>query len=165
MIGENERFKVVDAKFPKIGKRIAELWGKPGLVAYINKVIDDSRASTVSELPAKVELALYGLRKEHDQLFGRQPAAADASALTDNEHFKKVSAQYTRIAKELIKLWGGPECCGYINTLLQDTRGGTRQGFPPDVAKALFMLMQKHDKDFPQHALKVGDIWTGRKSI
>jgi hypothetical protein len=163
MLNENERFKLISENFPKIGNRILELWGKPGLIAYINKVIDDARKDPTLGLATKIELALYGLRKEHDQLYGRQPATMEELSLADNEHLKTINAQHGRIGRKIAKLWGGPALCEFINTLLQDTRGGTRKGFPPDVAKALFMLMQKHDQEFPEHALKVRDIWPGGK--
>ena len=165
MLKENERFRVINESFPNIGEQILQLWGKPGLLAYLNGVIDDARGNPARGFTTRIELALYGLRKEHEQLFGRQPALIEGQVLTDNEHFKTVNAQYQRIGRQLVELWGGPEVSGFINKLLQDTRGGMRQGFPPDVAAALFKLMQKHDQDFPKHALKIGDIWTGGKAL
>lgn len=165
MLKENERFKLIDENFPKIGEQILQLWGKPGLIAYINRVLDDAKKDPALGLTTRIELALYGLRKEHEQRYGRQPALIQGEALTEDESFKKINAPYQRIGRQLVELWGGPEASGFINKLLQDTRGGTRQGFPPDVAAALFKLMQKHDQEFPQHALKVGDIWTGGKTL
>ena len=165
MLKECERFKLINVKFPSIGERIVQLWGKPGLIPYINKLIHDARNNPALGLTTKIELALYGLRKEHDQLYARKQDTMAGLILADNDHFKTVNAQYRRIGSRLIELWGGPELCGFINNLLQDSRGGTRQGFSPEVAKALFKLMQTHDQDFPQYALKVGDIWTGGKAL
>jgi len=165
MLKDSDRFKVVSENIPRVGERILELWGKPGLVAYINGVINDAKDDPSLGLTTKVELALYGLRKEHDQLFGRQAPGSEGQTLSDNEHFKIINAQYQRIGGQLKELWGGPELTGFINNLLQDTRNGARQGFPPDVAAALFKLMQKHDQDFPGHALKIVDIWTDRKKL
>ena len=162
---ENELFKAVNGKFPEIGKRIFRLWGKPGLVAYINDVIDDEREDPTPGLTAEIESALQGLLKEHDQLYPRQPGQLERHVLTYDEHFLKVNGQHRHIARQLKKLWGGPEFAGFVNNLLQETRDGTRQGFPPDVATALFNLLQKHDRDFPEHALKVGDIWTDGKAL
>ena len=163
MLEESERFRVIKESTPKIAEEILRIWGTPELVAYINRVIDDARGNPAPGLTAKVELALYGLRKEHEREYGRRQAVIDGHSLAENEHFRKVDAQHKRIAAQLVKLWGGPDASAYINTLLQDTRGGTRQGFPPEVAKALFKLLQIHDRDYPAHALKVGDIWTGGK--
>ncbi len=42
----------------------------------------------------------------------------------------------------------------YINQLLNDSRDGKRQGFPPQVAKHLFYLLQEHDTKFPQYIPK-----------
>jgi hypothetical protein len=165
MLDDNERFKVINENFPEIGNRIVQLWGKPGLIAYINKVIDDAMNDPKLGLTTKIELALYVLRKEHIQLYGRQPPQMEGQILTDNEDFEKINTQYQHIGRQLKELWGGPELSGFINKLLQGTRSGIRQGFPPDVATALFKLMQKHDQDFPEHALKVGDIWTDGKTL
>ena len=165
MVKKNERFRVLNEKFPQIGEQILQLWGKSGLIAYINRVLDDARESPALGFTTRIELALYGLRKEHELEFGRQPEMIDGQVITDNEHFKKINAQYPRIGKQVVDLWGRPGFNGFINKLLQDTRGGMRQGFSPDVAAALFKLMQKHDQDFPKHALKIGDIWTGGKAL
>jgi hypothetical protein len=165
MLEESERFRLIRENLPEIAERILQLWGKPGLVSYINGVIDDARKDPSLGVTAKIELALYGLRKEHDRLHARQPAPPGGQVLTEDEHFKKINAQHQRIGRELKELWGGPKLGGFVNQLLQDTRGGTRQGFSPEVAAALFKLLQKHDRDFPEHALKVGDIWTGGKTL
>lgn len=38
----------------------------------------------------------------------------------------------------------------YITQLLNDSRDGQRQGFPPNIAKHLFNLLLEHDREFPQ---------------
>ena len=80
--------------------------------------------------------------------------------LEENEQFKIVQARYAHIARRIQELWGRPALSSYINHLLQDTRGGTRQGFPGDVAMAMFKLMNQHDDEYPQYAIKAGDIWS-----
>ena len=42
----------------------------------------------------------------------------------------------------------------YINQLLNESRDGKRQGFPPQVAKHLFQLLQAHDAEFPHYIPK-----------
>ena len=163
MLKEDQRFRVVNENFPKIGEQILQLWGKPGLIAYINGVLDDARGNPTLGFTTRIELALYGLRKEHEQLFGRPPALIEGQVLTDNEHYKTINAQFQRIGRQLVELWGGPAASRYINKLIWDTRGGTRQGFPPDVAAALIKLMQRHDREFPEQALKKGNFWPDGK--
>jgi hypothetical protein len=46
---------------------------------------------------------------------------------------------HPRICTRIQQLWGSPECEGYINDLVIDTRGN-RQGFPPDVMEELLYL-------------------------
>ena len=64
---------------------------------------------------------------------------------------------FERIHKRIVALWGTQECRDYINTLLTDTRDGTRSGFPPVVAKELFRLLHEHDLEFRRFS-KVSDI-------
>lgn len=45
-------------------------------------------------------------------------------------------------------MWGTPQCRHLLNDLLSDSRGGTRQGFPPEHASTIFRLLQEHDVDF-----------------
>ena len=51
---------------------------------------------------------------------------------------------FSRIVDKIIILWGEPELEAYFNELLMDSRGGTRQGFPPDVASEIFRLSMYH---------------------
>ena len=64
---------------------------------------------------------------------------------------------FERIHNRIVALWGTQECRDYINTLLTDTRGGTRSGFPPVIAKELFRLLHQHDLEFHRFS-KVSDI-------
>jgi hypothetical protein len=48
---------------------------------------------------------------------------------------------------------------------MNDTRDGARQGFPEDVALALFKLLQKHEREFPQYVKPVGEIWSQNNRI
>jgi hypothetical protein len=82
------------------------------------------------------------------------PAAADApfpdlSLLDEKVERKKGPAQrlevraaiedYPRITSRIQQLWGTPECEGYLNNLVIDTRGN-RKGFPPAVMEELLYL-------------------------
>lgn len=46
--------------------------------------------------------------------------------------------------------WGTSECRRLLFSLLTDTRGGTRQGFPPQYAGTVMSLLMEHDRRFPQ---------------
>lgn len=46
---------------------------------------------------------------------------------------------YPRISTRIQQLWGAPECEGYINNLVIDTRGN-RKGFPPAMMEELLYL-------------------------
>lgn len=47
---------------------------------------------------------------------------------------------YPHIAPRLVELWGSPGCLPYLQNLLSDNRGGTRNGFPQAVAEELLLL-------------------------
>ena len=64
---------------------------------------------------------------------------------------------FERIHVRIVALWGSKDCREYRNTLLTDTRNGTRSGFPPHIAKELFRLLHNHDIEYPQFA-NVTDI-------
>lgn len=80
--------------------------------------------------------------------------------LTENIHFQTVNGKFPRIGQKLSELWGTKDLSAYLNELMTDTRDGKRQGFPPEVATALFSLMFAHDNEFPEHVHQAVDIWS-----
>lgn len=56
--------------------------------------------------------------------------------------------QFPRIVNNIIALWGKPELEAYFSELLMDSREGTRQGFPPEVASDIFNLSMIHASTF-----------------
>lgn len=67
-------------------------------------------------------------------------------------------------------IWGSSECRKYLFSLMTDTRGGTRQGFPREHAGTLMSLLMEHDRKFPQfendvehHDTRWGDV--GRRGV
>jgi len=54
--------------------------------------------------------------------------------------------RFSRILNRIIELWESPEIENYFTDLLIDNRGGTRQGFPPEVASEIFALSQVSEK-------------------
>lgn len=47
-------------------------------------------------------------------------------------------------------IWGSRECRQFLLDLLTDSRGGKRQGFPPEHAMTIMRLQMEHDRLFPQ---------------
>lgn len=47
---------------------------------------------------------------------------------------------FPHIAKRLTELWGRPDCLVYMQSLLDDNRGGARSGFPQAIAEELLLL-------------------------
>ena len=79
--------------------------------------------------------------------------------LEDLPDFQLVSAQFPHVGRRLAFLWGHPEFVTYTDDLLTDKHGKERQGFPPKVLNALFMLAQEHEKTFPHLKPRRGDFW------
>ena len=90
---------------------------------------------------------------------GSIPRRSTKTIMTDNVNFKIVNEKFPHIGKSIDLMWGTPECSMYINRLMNDTRDGQRQGFPSEVASALFKLLNVHDSVFPNAALRITDIW------
>lgn len=73
---------------------------------------------------------------------------------------KKLEAQFQRVFSRIVELWDTKEIDDYFNDLLMDTRGGTRQGFPPEVASEIFALSVAHEKICEQNLLALGNPWS-----
>lgn len=67
---------------------------------------------------------------------------------------------FPRIGNALMLFWGEAEFAPYVDTLINDTRSGTRQGFPADVIEMLITLLNAHDVAYPQYATPYTDIWS-----
>ena len=83
-----------------------------------------------------------------------QYASADIT-----QQIASIGKSFPRIGATLALFWGEKEFAPYIDGLLNDTRSGTRQGFPPDVTEQLMTLLNAHDTAFPQYAKLYTDIW------
>ena len=67
--------------------------------------------------------------------------------------------KYLRVFNRIIELWDSKEIDEYFNELLMDTRNGTRQGFPHDVASEIFALSVAHAKLREQKIKASGNPW------
>lgn len=69
--------------------------------------------------------------------------------------------QYARVLNNIIQLWDTPGIKDYFFELLVDTRGGTRQGFPKEVARDIFNLSNIYDaREERRRRLKQDDAWS-----
>ncbi len=82
--------------------------------------------------------------------------------LDENPHFVFINQAFPHIGKKLQTFWGYPEFALYMSSLLQDTRNGSRKGFPFDVLMALNGLSEEHEKEFPQLTTQT-DTWSSSK--
>lgn len=58
---------IIKEKFPKIGERIALLWGTAALQSYLNELIFDGRGDREG-FPKAIAAALLRIHREHDKL-------------------------------------------------------------------------------------------------
>ena len=79
--------------------------------------------------------------------------------VSDNAHFKLIQQKMPHIADRLSLFWGSEYFQDIACGLFNDTRDGQRQGFPEEIAKALFELMQEHEKLYPTKPKQQTDIW------
>lgn len=70
----------------------------------------------------------------------------------------KLFAAYPHLAP-IGEKWGTRECRKLINDLMNDTRGGGRQGFPPEHASTIMMLLLEHDREFPDFDESTSVSW------
>ncbi|HEX8987419.1 MAG TPA: hypothetical protein VF816_05620 [Rhodocyclaceae bacterium] len=161
LLKDNPLFKLVDKRHPQVAKRLFTFWGHPQAVWYLNDLIVDVAEDPAAGYTAEEQSAFEQLKREHEEEFPRAEGEPEWHVLTHEPDFKAIDAKFKRIGRRLKDLWGTAECPGYLNELIHDTRDGTRQGFPMDVAMAIFKLSRKHDQAFPQHAMKDTDLWGG----
>lgn len=78
--------------------------------------------------------------------------------IEDIPEYHLINDKFPHIGTRIFYLWGYPEFNIFMSQLLDDTRNGTRQGFPTNIADALLNLSHRHDIEYPQHKPKA-DIW------
>jgi hypothetical protein len=102
----------------------AELPGTPGFPPLLS---DEELEANVAE------------RDDTNTSLQKQPTdkeLADAAIAT-------LKAEFPRIHKNLLPLWGTAQGEAYLDGLIVDERGD-RQGFPPDVLRSLLVLQRVH---------------------
>ena len=63
------------------------------------------------------------------------------------EAIETMKTQFPHIHQQLLALRGTPQGEAYLHSLIVDDRGN-RQGFPPDVLRALLVLQRVHFEQF-----------------
>lgn len=161
LLKDTPQFKSINAAQPQTAKRLFTFWGKPEAIWYLNDLLAEAKDDPAAGHTPELASAYQELKDEHDREFPRQEGQPEWHVLTHDPDFMVLNAKFKRLARRLKDLWGGPECPDFINELIHDTRDGTRQGFPMEVAMAIFKLSRKHDEAFPEHAKKNMDLWGG----
>ncbi len=71
---------------------------------------------------------------------------------------------YPHLGVKIRALWGSKECRVILMSLLNDSRDGSRAGFPVSIGKTIFSLLKAHDVKFPQFDDKDALPFTGVRS-
>ncbi len=61
-------FQTINARFPRIARRLVATWGHAAFGEYINNLLNDNRAGRQG-FPEEIMLALFKLSEEHDKEF------------------------------------------------------------------------------------------------
>ena len=88
---------------------------------------------------------------------GRKMLISDV--IMDDYDYRVVNTCFPHIGRKIAAAWGQPEFNPVIHCLLRDTRGGTREGFPPTVTLALVHLETRHRRDFPELTIPPASTW------
>ena len=91
-----------------------------------------------AEIDAKVPVS-----ETVNQKYQRQPTDKELTA----EAVAMLKARFPRIHQTLLALWGTGPGEAYLDGLIMDERGN-RQGFPPDVLRAILVLQRLHFQTF-----------------
>ena len=67
----------------------------------------------------------------------------------DMTDYEILNDSFPRLGIQVHGTWGTRECRLLLLHLINDSRGGERRGFPPEVAAAITRLLLAHDEKFP----------------
>lgn len=74
LLADNEHFKIVNAHFPHIGKRLIGTWGHATFYKYLEDLFADSRGGQRKGFPKEAGLAIFRLSQQHDEVFPKLAA-------------------------------------------------------------------------------------------
>lgn len=66
--------------------------------------------------------------------------------------------QFPKLQKRIELEWGTLALKNFLELLLSDTRGNTRQGFPTEVAEALLLLSIRNTEILEDHGVEFPDF-------
>ncbi|MGB8517028.1 MAG: ankyrin repeat domain-containing protein, partial [Gallionella sp.] len=66
--------------------------------------------------------------------------------------------QFPRVLKKIVEWWDTPDVANYLYELMVDSRGGTRQGFPSEVASDIFNLQKVYNIQHV-HQDEASNVW------
>lgn len=69
MIDDFENFKLIDASFPHVGKKLKLFWGYPEFNAFMDDLQHDTRGGQRKGFSLSILLALHNLDSEHARTF------------------------------------------------------------------------------------------------
>lgn len=69
VISDNYHFKIVDASFPQIGRKIALFYGHPDFVRLLKELKINTRSTPRAGFPPDVLFALHALEEAHDSVY------------------------------------------------------------------------------------------------
>jgi len=158
---KTDLLRALNHSHPNVVERLILSWGKADFNNHLDGLINAPANGSNEKLVESQITLLSKLRALHDReypLYASKPAGI-SEKLAQNEDFKIVNQRFPHIGKRLAALWGKDSLGVYIDSMMNDTRGGSRQGFPPEIAFSLFHLAQTHSNEFPQFTAKSSDTW------
>jgi hypothetical protein len=166
--------ELIATSFPNIALKLHQLKDQGDeIIPYIEGLLQDTYKRGNQGFSLEVVEALMNIRAIYEAnapaltTFDPEPppAPADQPAfdLQASPYFIKVVQRFPHVGKKVEESWGTQALRTYIWDLFQDSRGGTRQGFPPEYASALFRLLDAHDRQYPELIDTSSDIWAVNK--
>ena len=75
----------------------------------------------------------------------------------ENNYPYQLEEQFARIVERIAELWDTAKIDSYFTELLIDSRGN-RAGFPPEIAREIFLLSITHDEILKKRSEET-DVW------
>lgn len=83
-----------------------------------------------------------------------------------DEDIEALKEKFPHVAFKIRMLWGAPQMNNYLQELLSDnSRNGTRKGFPLEIALLLMNLLEKHQRDYPEYVSDDDGVWIKNRTI
>lgn len=77
MIDDNDNFKLINAAFPHIGKKLQLFWGHPEFVALMDELQQNKRGAKRQGFPMDIARALNDLDSDHSLAFPKLTRKSD----------------------------------------------------------------------------------------